>query len=47
MSLIMMVYFTLVCTKIVRIEIHWVRQYIKKHLIEVSEANMIKLRKKC
>ena len=34
-------------SKIARIEIHWVRQYIKKHLIEVSESNMIKLRKKC
>ena len=34
-------------SKITRIEIHWVRQYIKKHLIEVSESNMIKLRKKC
>ena len=33
-------------SKIARIEIHWVRQYIKKHLIEVSESNMIKLRKK-
>ena len=33
-------------SKIARNEIHWVRQYIKKHLIEVSEVNMIKLRKK-
>ena len=33
-------------SEIARIEIHWVRQYIKKHLIEVSEANMIRLRRK-